>query len=389
MYSFIDYSFSITQLIIMAILLLAVIIQLSVYIFIYAKLITYKKKIKKGKIQFNTEFPSVSVVVCAKNESENLSNLLPSILEQDYPSFEVIVINDGSNDESEDVLVVLKTKYPQLKTTFVPQAAKYIDSKKMAVVLGIKAAKNDILLFTDADCEPKSNKWIEKMVRNFDGNTEIVLGYGAYREKKGLLNYLIGYDTLFIAIQYLSWTLAKVPYMGVGRNMAYKKSLFYKTNGFASHLHLQSGDDDLFINEAANSNNTKIEIDPESVTQSEPENHFKTWLNQKQRHLSTSSYYKWKGKLAIGIEIFSRGLFYASIIALCVLIQDYHTYIILGSIFLIRFIIQAVIINYAASTFKNRTYYSSILLFDIILPLLSLFLFARNILRKKQRYKWK
>lgn len=209
MYSSFYLSLSAIQIIVIGILLITFVVQLLYYLGCYTKVLVYKNKIKKDKIPFNTTQPAVSVIVCAKNESENLAKLLPSVLEQVYPSYEVIVINDGSTDESEDLLVILKQKYPHLRTSFVPQAAKYIDSKKIAVVLGIKAAKNDILLFTDADCMPKRPDWIEKMVRNFDDSTEIVLGYGAYRQEKGFLNHLIGYDTLFIAVQYLNFALAK------------------------------------------------------------------------------------------------------------------------------------------------------------------------------------
>jgi glycosyltransferase involved in cell wall biosynthesis len=389
MYSLFNISFSLVQLIIIGCLLLAFVVQLFYYTGYYTKLLLYWNKTKKGKISFNTAFPSVSVIICAKNEAANLGKFLPSVLEQNYPSFEVIVVNDGSTDDSDDVLIVLKQKYPHLHTTFVPQAAKYIDSKKIALVLGIKAAQHEVLLFTDADCVPKSTDWIEKMIRNFDDETEIVLGYGSYRKEKGFLNHLIGYDTLFIAIQYLSFALAKKTYMGVGRNMAYKKSLFYRNKGFASHLNIQSGDDDLFICEASNKTNTKIEIHPNSITVSEPNKTLKGWLNQKQRHISTSKYYNWTSKLILGAEVLSRGLFYASLIALIVVMPHPITYIVAGSVFSVRYILQLIIINLTASHLVERKYISSIPLFDMLLPLFNLYLWCRSLIYRKQRYKWK
>lgn len=390
MYSSFYLSLSAIQIIVIGILLITFVVQLLYYLGCYTKVLVYKNKIKKDKIPFNTTQPAVSVIVCAKNESENLAKLLPSVLEQVYPSYEVIVINDGSTDESEDLLVILKQKYPHLRTSFVPQAAKYIDSKKIAVVLGIKAAKNDILLFTDADCMPKRPDWIEKMVRNFDDSTEIVLGYGAYRQEKGFLNHLIGYDTLFIAVQYLNFALAKKTYMGVGRNMAYRKTLFYKNKGFASHLNIQSGDDDLFINEAASTTNTKIEINPNSITISEPHSTFSGWLNQKQRHISTSKYYKLSRKAILGTELITRGLFYTSLLTLFIILPQNTVFLItLGSLFLIRYGIQLFIINSIAHTLGERKYYSTIFIFDILLPLLNLYLWIRSGLHKKDRYKWK
>ncbi len=389
MYSLFNVSFSLFQLIVISCLFIAFVVQLIYYTCCYSKLLTYWNSIKKGKITFNTTLPPVSVIICAKNEANNLQKFLPSILEQNYPSFEVIVVNDGSTDDSEDILMVLKHTYPHLHTTFVPQAAKYIDSKKIALVLGIKAAKNEILLFTDADCHTISKDWIEKIVRNFDDNTEIVLGYGAYRKTKGFVNHLIGYDTLFIAIQYLSFALAKKTYMGVGRNMAYKKSLFYKNKGFASHLNIQSGDDDLFISEASSKTNTKIEIHPNSITVSEPNTSLKRWFNQKQRHISTSKYYKWRSKFILGTEVFSRGLFYISTIALMLALPSHTTYIVVGSFIFVRYIAQITIINYAATILGERKYISSIPLFDILLPLFNLYVWCRSLIHRKQHYKWK
>ena len=177
--------------------------------------------------------------------------------------------------------------------------------------------------------------------------------------------------------------------MGVGRNMAYKKSLFYKNKGFASHLNIQSGDDDLFISEASSKTNTKIEIHPNSITVSEPNTSLKRWFNQKQRHISTSKYYKWRSKFILGTEVFSRGLFYISTIALMLALPSHTTYIVVGSFIFVRYIAQITIINYAATILGERKYISSIPLFDILLPLFNLYVWCRSLIHRKQHYKWK
>ena len=177
---------------------------------------------------------------------------LPSVLEQEYPDYEVIVVNDCSEDNSYDVLGILLEKYPNLKISTINKDPKFTHNKKFAQFIGIKAAKNELLLFTDADCKPVSNRWLEYMTSHFDEKTNFVLGYGGFFSKGGLLNKYIRYDCMFIAMQYLGMALRGVPYMGVGRNLAYRRSVFFRNKGFGSHNHIVSGDDDLMVNSIGN-----------------------------------------------------------------------------------------------------------------------------------------
>ena len=370
---FYGFSFSLIELIAFGLLLLVFLYQLYFYIRYLNGVLHLRTKIKKGKISFQTEQPPVSVIICAKDESENLRQFLPFVLQQEYPDFEVIVINDGSTDDTENLLNDLSVEYSNLRTTFVPVGANNVSTKKLGLTLGVKAAKNDLLLFTDADCMPEDKCWIARMVRNFTPETEFILGYGAYIEKKGLLNKLITYDTLFIALQYLGMAAARKPYMGVGRNLAYRKETFFAQKGFAATLGLSSGDDDLMVNKASNSRNTRVEISPDSITWSEPNATLRGWLYQKQRHLSVSSYYKESSKFRLSLEPITRGLFYLSFIAALVfgglIIQ-----IAAGVLFLARLIIQLCVINRSSKYFGGRKYLFTLLLFDIYLPLLSLYI---------------
>lgn len=363
-------------------------VQVFYYLYFYSSVLGLKRKIIKSDVPFLSNSPSVSVIICARNESENLALFLPSVLQQSYPDFEVIVVNDGSSDESKTVLSELAQQYPHLYHTYVPQEAQVMSSKKLALTVGIKAAKNDLLLFTDADCRPVSEYWIKNMVRNFTPQKDFVLGYGGYEQKKGFLSHLISFDTFFIALQYMGFALKGHPYMAVGRNMAYRKHVFFDMKGFASMLHLQSGDDDLFVNKAAKSTNTRVEINPDSITISTIKESFKDWYIQKERHLSTASYYRTGSKNLIGVEVLTRGLFYACLIAIFILAPLFVSIIALA-FFLVRYVIQALVINLSAKHFKERRFYLSILVFDILLPLLSLEVMMGNKLRRTAKYKWK
>lgn len=380
------FSFSLLELIVFGILFLAFIYQLYFYFRYLNGVLHLRSKIKKGKVSFIDEQPPVSVIICSKDEAENLRKFLPFVLQQDYPVFEVVVINDGSTDATDHLLRDLCVEYPNLKTTFVPVGANNLSTKKLGLTLGIKASKYDLLLFTDADCMPEDKMWIARMMRNFTRETDFVLGYGAYFQKKGFLNRLITYDTLFIGLQYLGMASVRRPYMGVGRNLAYRKETFYAQKGFASTLGLSSGDDDLMVNKACNPWNTRVEIAPDSITWSEPNTTYKGWLFQKARHLSVSTYYKSSSKLRLFFEPFTRGLFYLTII-LALIFGNIITQLATVLLFVARYIVQLSIINGSAKHFGERKYVLSLPVLDIYLPLVNLYIMLFG--RKGKSVRWK
>jgi len=383
------FSFSLIELIAFGILCLAFFYQLYFYLRYVNGVLRLRSKTIKNKISFLTEQPPVSVIICAKDEANNLRQFLPFVLQQEYPDFEVIVINDGSTDETQTLLNDLCVEYQNLRTTFVPVGANNLSTKKLGLTLGIKAAKNELLLFTDADCMPEDNTWIARMARNFTPETDFILGYGAYLNKKGLLNRLITYDTLFIALQYLGMAIARKPYMGVGRNMAYRKETFFAHKGFASTLNLISGDDDLLVNKASNSKNTKVEIAPDSITWSEPSTTFGEWFFQKERHLSVSSYYKTSSKFRLFLEPMTRGLFYLALI-LSFVFGGLIIIISAAVLFLARLILQLIIINNSSRHFGERKYLFLLPVFDIFLPLVSLYILTfGRITSKEKSVRWK
>lgn len=324
----------------------------------------------------------VSIIICARNEEDNLRNFLSLILQQEYKTFEVIVVNDCSWDGSSDFLKELAAQYPGiLKIAEIKEVEGREHGKKFALTIGIKAAQYETLLLTDADCYPEGKFWIQKMMNAYHSDEiGIVLGYGKYAKDKGLLNLFIRFDTFQIGVMYLSRALAKAAYMGVGRNMSYKKSYFFKNKGFASHMHLTSGDDDLFVNEISNSVNTAIAIDPSCHTVSMAKQSWKAWFRQKMRHHTTARYYQTRDKVVLFTYLLSLYLFYLSIIALAFL--DGNMFI-LFSIFLLRSVVQIIILQTCAHKLneKDLGWISPLLeliRYLVINPIFSIFsLFAR------------
>lgn len=292
-------------------LAICLLIQLYFSLFVHLKLATIKVD-----ESINPAQQPISVIICGRNELSNLQNFLPSIFAQDYLDFEVIVVNDRSWDGTAELLEGLEKKYENLKVVTIAEGDKFIAGKKFAVTMGIKAAKHDWLVFTDADCEPASTKWLAGMQQPENQETAILLGYSPYFKRRSLVNVLIRFETFFTAVNYLSFALKGMPYMGVGRNMAYKKALFFKNKGFAAHMHIPSGDDDLFVNANANKNNTAIRFNKDTHVWSEPKHSFLAYLRQKKRHVGAGKLYKPKHKFILSLQIVTQFLFYVLAIGL-------------------------------------------------------------------------
>lgn len=336
---------------------LITLIQVFYYLFFFARLAFHKTKSK-----LISQTHPVSVIICSRDEAGNLVKNLPGVLIQQYrTTHEVIVVNDNSFDESKYILEEYQRTYKQLHLIELTQEARFIPGKKFPLSIGIKTAKHEIVLLTDADCVPASEFWIEKMQEGFTNGTEIVLGYGALHKKRGFFNKLVRWETLHTALQYLSYAKAGLTYMGVGRNLSYKKSVFFRHKGFSSHNHVPGGDDDLFINKAATKKNTAIVIDKDAFTLSEPPKTWKQWIRQKNRHYSTSKYYKAIHKFLLGLYAFSHFLFYPLFI-LSILFYNWEQALI---IFGIRFLLQGIILFKVTRKLDERDLFPWYLLLDI------------------------
>lgn len=367
------------QLVLLSVFAISGIIQL-----LYYYLVLVRVAGSKAGGDGNVDIP-VSVVICARKEESNIRENLPLVLEQDYPDFEVMVVDDCSMDNTPMVLSELKAKYSNLKFSSIPLDKKFTHGKKLALTVGIKGATRDIILLTDADCKPASKHWIARMVSNYRDNTDIVLAYGPYARKRGVLNNLIRFDTFFAGLQYLGMALAGAPYMGVGRNLSYRKELFFKHKGFASHSHIASGDDDLFINKAASKKNIAVELHPDSFVYSEASPKLGSWLKQKKRHLTTAPAYNGKTKFFLGLEVMSRFLFYLSFVFL--LIDQAFLYPVLGW-FGVRLITMVIVFKLSMARLKEKNLLLPSLLYDILLPIINLFLYISNVFTRRNSNKW-
>lgn len=222
-------------------------------------------------IPHDVTFPSVSVIVYSEDDAENLEILLPQILEQEYNGqFEVIVVNDGAVSSTKDVIARLERIYPNLYMTFTPLESRSLSRKKLAVTLGIKAARYEIVVLTMGNSRIESKTWLSSMCRHFLSGKEVVIGYATPRFPYDAPNpwkRLHSFDEVRTAIEYLSWAIAGHPFRGTCGNLAYRRSVFFKNKGFSRALHLKYGDDDVFINEVSNGHNTAVELSTASIVE--------------------------------------------------------------------------------------------------------------------------
>lgn len=375
-----DISFNLLNSIFIGVLAVSLLVLLYYYFFYFAKLSFYKP----NQTLANEQAP-VSVIIAARNEYKNLEKNLKAVLEQDYPVFEVIVVNDCSWDESQKLLEYYQEVYPHLKISQLKEQEKYPTGKKFALTIGIKAAQYDNLLFTDADCKPASNRWLALMAQKFTPNKQIILGFSPYTAQGTFTNLIARFENAITGMFYFSAAIRLNPFMGVGRNLAYTKELFFKQKGFASHQHIMSGDDDLFVNKAANNSNTAIQLDADSFVYTESKKTFGDWVKQKTRHNTTGKYYKAEHKLLLGGFYAASLLFYVSLTGL--FITDLYLWQILLGVYAFKLLSQSVIYFLAFKKLKYQNLTWFIIPLDILF-VIYIYIFGTVGLFAKQKKIW-
>lgn len=353
-------------------------VQLFVYTITFRRFAFFRPKSESVSRQ------PVSVIICARNESDNIRNNLSLWANQDYPDYELILVNDCSWDDTGEVLKELAPQFPRVKVVTIQEQERYSHGKKFALTLGVKAASHEWMLFTDADCRPASPQWITQMQSHFVKEKEIVLGYGAYERRKGLLNRWIRFDTAFIAMQYFSFALGNNAYMGVGRNLAYRKTLFFRNKGFAKHNHLPSGDDDLLVNETATADNVTLCFHPDAFTFSVPKTSFGAWFRQKTRHLTTSRLYKSRHRFALAMYHITLLLLFVSMAGLLAFRFLWkETLAVYGGLLLLKYLI----FGRSAARLKEKDLIVLFPIFECLSAFLQPLVFIAQLFTKKRSWR--
>ena len=357
----------------------ALLIQLLYHWLMFSRLAFHKNH---HRPKSDSELEPVSIVLCARNAYEYLTELIPVLLGQDYPDFEIVVVNDCSDDETEEYLKDLERREPRIKPVQLKQHLNFFNGKKFPLSMGIKSAQNDLIVLTDCNCMPSNDQWLRSVVNYYGKNTEVVIGYSPFFQKKGLLNQLMRFDALQNGLLYLSAALKGQPYMGNGKNLSYRKELFYRNKGFTSHYTTSVGDDDLFVSQVATKKNTEVLIDAENIVHTIPTGSFRLWMRQKSSRYSTIPQYSPRTRLMLSVFYISQFLFYASFIALMCLSPAAFSiangaafYIpILVFFFLLRYGSQLIIYHKSSKRLGEKGLLPGLIAYDLLFAILSPFL---------------
>lgn len=344
----INFSYNSLSFILLIVFGICLIIQLVYHWGFFSKVAFYKRN---ARPKLNEELEPVSIVLCARDAYEYLTELIPLLLNQDYPDYEIVVVNDCSDDETEEYLKDLERNEPKIKPVQLKQHLNFFNGKKFPLSMGIKSAKNDLIILTECNCKPVNDQWLRSVVNRYNNRTEIVIGYSPYVQKKSALNRLMRFDALQNGLLYLSAALNRNPYMGIGSNLSYRKELFYRNQGFISHYKTSVGDDDLFISQVANKKNTEVLIDAEDAILTTPTNSFRLWMRQKSRRYSTVSKYNTGARLMLSLFYISQFLFYGSFIALLALCTQPAFTITNGAVFYIPILVFFFLLRFGTQLF--------------------------------------
>jgi len=336
-------------------------LQILYYVILFFRFSFHKQKVFEAQ---NT--PPVSIVIVAKNDAHLLIKTLPEFLTQEYPQFEVVIVNDNSDDETAQLVMDFQNSFSNLKLLNLESSVTNIKGKKFPLSLGIKAATYEHVLFTDADCLPASNQWIKLMARHFSETKQIVLGFSKIHKKIGFVNTLIRFDRLHQAIQYFSYCLAKIPFRGMGQNLAYTKTVFFNHQGFVYQNHLQFGDDDLFINRIADFRNSTIEYGNESYTTSLLGSNSSNWFLFKMFRSKTRKLYDKPERFLLNFYHFLMTLSYIVLgFAIYFTINNPTYLIIVLGILMFKLMFQYISFGFAAAKLDEKNLIAHLLFFDI------------------------
>jgi len=356
-----------------------VVLQLVYYLGVFGKFAFAKPQ------QVTAKRLSVSVIVCAKNDAERVKELVPVLAAQNYPDFELVLIDNASSDDTLDIFEAFEKQYRNIRLVKVENNEAFWGNKKYALTLGMKAAGKDYLLFTDANCYPTAPDWITHMASQFTMSKTIVLGYSAYEKVKGsFLNKIIRFDAVHGATQRFAWAALGRPFTADGRNLAYKKDEFFKRNGYINHMNIRTGEDALFVNDAATKKNTTLCYTPESFTYTKARKTFKSWAKDKRKAAFTASFFKPFDRIQLKTFIFLQAAFFILLIVLLVL---QFNWMYIAPAVMVRYMAGWVTMAQSAKRLneKDAAYWYPVM--EIILIFTQLYVYIANFTSKPVHWK--
>ncbi|MBQ0016991.1 MAG: glycosyltransferase [Bacteroidales bacterium] len=359
------------------IVLLSVAVVTLIYLFVYYGVtfmrVSRKQRQQESSSKYHNLQPEVSIVVVASSQANLLREHLVQLLEQTYPTFEVVVVDYQSHDDTPFVLKVLSAQYPNLKCVRMSEDINLFQSRLYPLSIGIRSAKYDTIVLVEPACVPSDKNWLTALMGGYRSDDDkIVLGYTHLNVRKGLLGCLEKYDNLVYHCSFLSAASLNVPYTGCGWNLSYRRSFFFDRGAFIQFYDEADEADDLFVNHNANKHNTNYVITNKSMMQVSAPETFKEWHLLRRHRIATRKLYSSWRSTYISLTPLMTILFYAA----CVMMFVNNLtipWVIPVALLLIKFLWQIVCVAQVSKSFSLGNIHWAA-------PLLELYFIIANII---------
>lgn len=369
-------------------------LQIIIVIWRVRRVTAVTKAHKKSQLDsgdYTDHVPAVTIVIYARNEGQNLCQNLPYFLNQQYSNYDVVVVDDASEDNTAEILSEAMVHYKNLHKTFVPREAHNVSRRKLSIMLGIKAASGEIIVVTNGNCCPQSDQWLPKLIRNFTSETEVVLGYSYpnYANDKAFGNLFRAFDYLNESAQYLASALHQHPYRGTNCNIAFRKDTFFKNKGFSHSMNLNYGDDDIFVNEITNSTNTQVELSSDSQMSVHYNMPHKAYHEHKLRHDFNAKYLPRMPFVSTKFILLCNYAFFAALaIALTCDIFSIVGVTAVALLAIISWTVHGILSNKLAKALHGKAIIALLPIFALWKPIHSVIYYFNGKATRKHNYTW-
>lgn len=370
-------------LVLLALLGALFLVQVIIYLFVYGRLRNYPNP-SKG---IDVSQTGISVIIPLYDSDVTFMNeRLPIFLSQTHKLYQVVVVDVTGDPEIAEQLNLMKLGWGEkLSSTRIHADKTLRISTKMALNVGIKAARYDNVVFSLPECSPRSERWAEMMARGFAGGHDVVLGYASIVPERGLASKLIRCANMALSTRWLSFAVRHKAYRGTLCNLGITKKMYFGARGF-NYLNLNMGEDDLFVMALANRHNTVATMGGSATINQKTWGGLSWWLPRRVKLSYPYRFYPKRVKWGTGLELWSRALFFVVAIMVAAMLPFAAKMVAVGVI-MARYLLVLWQMKCVARRLSERGFLSVYWIYDLVAPVVEAVLAIRR--KMIPTYKWR